>query len=178
MRVLCHLAALISVKEDVVNIQRCGNKGLLVGLGARNSSGTSRGEGLDGPQAFSNRTEINVELDFVVLEGNQRKGKSRVAAEPEEKRNIEGGLRESIARSADLGRSTVGGARSTDGSEGRVGDVGELGGVANHLGVARPLLRGHGELVPDVHPITVLTVDALATNFNFNLGNQLLTREI
>jgi len=33
--VLCHLAALISVQEDVVNVQGGSNKGLLVSLGDR-----------------------------------------------------------------------------------------------------------------------------------------------
>ena len=37
---------------------------------------------------------------------------------------------------------------------------------------------GEGKLVPDVHPITILTVNTLTTNLNLNLGNQLLTDEI
>ena len=42
MGVLGHLAALIGVKEDVVNIQRSGNKGLLVGLADRHSASASK----------------------------------------------------------------------------------------------------------------------------------------
>jgi len=49
-----------------------------------------------------------------------------------------------------------------------------LSGVTNHLEVAALLLRGHCELVPDVHPVTILAVNALATNLNLNLGNELL----
>ena len=33
-------------------------------------------------------------------------------------------------------------------------------------------------MVPDVHPVTILTVDSLTTDFNFNLGNKLFTGEI
>jgi hypothetical protein len=40
------------------------------------------------------------------------------------------------------------------------------------------LLLGKSELVPDVHPVTVLAVDALATNLNLNRLDKLLTREI
>jgi len=53
-----------------------------------------------------------------------------------------------------------------------------LGGVTNHLEVATELLSRHGELVPDVHPITVLAINALATDLNLDLGNKLLTNEI
>ena len=46
--VLCHSAALIGVKEDIVNIEGSSNEGLVVGSG--NLGGTSAGtKGLDGP---------------------------------------------------------------------------------------------------------------------------------
>ena len=107
MRVLGHLSALVCVKEDVVNIERGSNKGLLVGVGGR--YGASGGiELLASPEALTNRTEINVNLDFVVLKSDQRKGKTRVAAVPERKRYVKSGLRKSIARSAYLLRTTGG----------------------------------------------------------------------
>ena len=66
--VLGHLAALISVEEDVINIEGGGNKGLLVSLGHRlGASGDTSGKGLDGPEALANGAEIKVDLDFVVL---------------------------------------------------------------------------------------------------------------
>ena len=179
MWVLCHLSAFISIKEHVINVEGSSHKGLLVG-----SSNTGRGrclgwvEGIDRPQAFSNWADIKVNLDFVVLKGDEWEGKSRVATEPEEEWNIESGLRKSIARSADLGRSSVGRARSRDRGKVRIGDVGELGGVSDHLEVSALLFRRHGELVPDVHPITILAINALASDLNFDLGNQLLTNEI
>ena len=66
MRVLCHLASFIGIKEDIVDVKRSSNKGLLVSSTDRlDSSGSS--EGLDGPQALSNRSDIKVDLNFVVL---------------------------------------------------------------------------------------------------------------
>ena len=98
-----------------------------------------------------------------------------VAAEPELERNVESCLGEGVAGSANLGGTIGRRARTVDGSEKRIGDVCELCGVADHLEVAALLLAGHGELVPDVHPITILAIDALATNLNFDLGDELLT---
>ena len=175
--VLGHLAALIGIEEDVINIQRGSNKGLLVGLGHRHG-GNSSGQGVHGPQALTNGAEINVDLHLVVLKGNQGKGKSGVAAKPELQRHVKGGLGQGVAGSTHLVGGRGGGARTRHSSEGGVGDVGKLGGVTNHLEVARLLLLGEGQLVPDVHPVTILTVNALTTNLNLNLGNQLLTNEI
>lgn len=72
----------------------------------------------------------------------------------------------------------LGVARAVNVGERGISDEGKLGSVTNHLEVSALLLSGHGELVPDVHPIAVLTINALATNLNLNLGNDLLTREV
>ena len=174
--VLGHLSSLVSIQEDEINVDRGGNEGLLVGSG--DSEGRTGGEGsqiLDSPQALTNRSEINVNLDLVILESNKGESKTRVSAKPEEEGNVEGGLRKGLAGSADLAGAASGSAGAVDVSEGRVSDVGQLGGVANHLVVASLLLRRESELVPDVHPVTILTVNSLATNLNLNLGDQLLT---
>jgi len=117
MRVLCHSAAFISVQENIVNIQRGSNQRLIVGNGGRDRAAnrvlTRRarvGVGVavqcgNSPQALINRADIKVNLDFVVLESNQRESKTRVGAEPELERHIQSGLRESIAGSANLTRS-------------------------------------------------------------------------
>ena len=174
--VLGHLAALIRVQEDVVNVERGSNKRLLVSLRARYGSGTFSGsKGLDGPQALANRAEIKVDLDLVVLEGDEGEGKSRVAAKPEQQRNVQGGLRESIAGGAYLCGGSSASARSRYTSEVGVRDVCELRGVTDHLPVSTLLLLGQCKLVPDVHPVTILAVNALATNLNLNLGDDLLT---
>ena len=113
----------------------------------------------------------------MVLEGDQRKGKTRVGAVPELEGHVKGGLGKSLAGSADLAGS-VGITRSVDVGEVGVGDEGKLGGVTNHLEVTLLLVSSHGELVPDVHPVTVLTVNALTTNLNLNLRDKLLSREV
>ncbi len=66
MRVLGKLSALIGIKEDIVDVERSSDKGLLVSLGdtLRTRCG---GEGLDSPQALTNRSDVEVDLDFVIL---------------------------------------------------------------------------------------------------------------
>jgi hypothetical protein len=175
--VLGHLATLIRIKEDIVNIEGGSNKGLLVGLGNRDSAGGTS-KCLDGPEALTNGLEVNVDLDLVVLESDQRKGKAGVAAEPEKKGNVESGLREGVTGGTDLVGATGGGTGASNGGECGISDVGKLGGVTNQLEVATLVLGGHRELVPDVHPVTILAVNALATDLNLNLGDKLLTDEI
>ena len=64
--VLGHLAALIRIKEYVVNVEGGSNKGLLV------SHAYGLGAGLlvkaaNGPEALTNGAEINVDFDFMIL---------------------------------------------------------------------------------------------------------------
>ena len=174
--VLSHLAALVRVEENVVDVEGGSNKGLLVSSRSRDST-ASRGKAGNSPEALANRTEVNVDLDLVVLKGNKGKGKAGVAAEPELKRNVESGLRKGIAGGANLGGATGGSARTRDGGKIGVADVRKMGSVTNHLPVATALLVGHGKLVPDVHPVAILTINALATNLDLNLGNDLLANE-
>ena len=175
--VLRHLPALISVKEDVVNVERRGNKGLLVRRGNRDGSGVGA-NAVDGPEALADGAEIKVDLDLVVLEGNQGEGKSRVPAEPELEGHVERGLRKGVAGSANLGGRARGSAGARNTGEGRVRDVGELGGVSNHLEVSTLLLGGERDLVPDVHPVSVLAINALSADLNLNLGDELLADEV
>jgi hypothetical protein len=187
--ILGHTTALIRIKEDVVNVKGGSNNRLVVRnrsgdraaagvlVSAINGGSGVAGEGCHGPEALVNGANVEVDLDLVVLEGNEGEGESGVCAEPKLEGHIEGGLRKSITRSANLARSK-GVARAVNVSERGIGDEGELSGVANHLKVATLLLGSHGELVPDVHPIAILAVNALASNLDLNLGNELLTREI
>jgi hypothetical protein len=113
----------------------------------------------------------------VVLKGNEGKGESGVTAEPELERNVKGGLGKSVAGSTYL----AGGIRLTGSVnviEGGISDVCKLCGVTNHLVVTTLLVSGEGKLVPDVHPVTVLTVNALTTNLDLNLRDKLLSGEI
>jgi hypothetical protein len=110
----------------------------------------------------------------VVLESNQRECQTGVGAKPKLERDIESGLRESISGRANL-TGSQGVARTINLRERGVSDEGKLGGVTNHLEITLLLLRCHGELVPDVHPVTILAINSLTTNLNLNLSNKLLT---
>jgi hypothetical protein len=184
--VLCHSSALISIKEDIVDIERSSNKRLVVSNsgGNRSSSrelspggGVSAVKGGDSPQALVNRSDVKVNLDLVVLESNKGKGKSGVGTEPELERNVKGGLRESISGGTHLSGGK-GVTRSIDLSERGIGDEGKLGGVTNHLEVTSLLLRGHSKLVPDVHPVTILAVDSLTSDLDLNLSDELFSGEV
>jgi hypothetical protein len=177
--VLSHTSALISVKEDVVNVERSSNKRLVVSsvYTATSSSAVTSVEGTNSPKALINGADIKVDLNLVVLKSNEGKSKTRVAAIPKLEGNIEGGLRESVARSANLTRSGSL-ARTIDVVKRGISDEGKLGGVANHSIVTLLLINRESKVVPNVHPVTILTVNALTTNLYLNLRNKLLTREI
>ncbi len=175
--VLGHTPTLIGVEEDVVDVEGGGDERLVVGGGHLNGRAGEAVEAGHSPQALLNGTDIKVDLDLVVLKSDKGKGQTGVTAEPELKGNIEGGLRESVTGSANLARS-VGIARAINVVKGGVGDEGQLGSVSDHLEVTALLLGRHGKLVPDVHPIAELAVDALATDLNLNLRDELLTGEV
>jgi hypothetical protein len=183
--VLRHSASLVSVQEHIVDVQRSSNQRLIVSNGGRNGASnvvlTSSTrvrigvavQGGNSPQALINRADIKVDLDLVVLESNQRESQTRVGAEPELEGHVKGGLRKSVTGSTNLtGRQGV--TRGLNIRERRISDEGKLGSVTNHLEVSTLLLRGHSELIPDVHPVTILAINSLTTNLNLNLSNELL----
>jgi len=65
--VLGHTTALVCVEEDVVDVERSSNKGLVVGDGGRLRSRRCCIKGCDGPQDLINGANIKVNLNFVVL---------------------------------------------------------------------------------------------------------------
>ena len=108
--VLCHASALIGIEENVVNIERSGNKRLRVSLcsfvaGTRSEVSINLG---NSEKAFVHGAKLEVDLDLVILKSNKRKSKTWVAAEPELKWNVKCGLRKSLARSADCLRNIGG----------------------------------------------------------------------
>jgi hypothetical protein len=133
---------------------------------------------VDGEKAFIRRTKLKVNLDFVVLKGNQWKCKSRVAAEPELKWHVKCRFRKGLARGTDSGGDIIARASGVNCCERRIAEVGQLSGLSNHFVVSTFLFGSKRELVPDVHPITILAVDALSSNLNFNHGDKLLTGEV
>jgi len=143
---LSEAAALISVKVDVVNPETGSNEG-------RSSEGSVISE-----VALVGGTELKVNLDLVVLEGNEGESKTGVAAEPELEGDVESGL----------GHLT---SSATDGLD-------EAGNVANHGGITTGVTSGLGKLVPDVEPVTVVTVNALTTDLNLNLLDEDVTEPV
>jgi hypothetical protein len=143
MRYLGESAALISVEVYIVYIELGAERGRFVII-------TYRGE----------RREFNVDLDFVVLERNEGERKTRVAAEPELKGNVQ-----FTSIIAVQGEVVVGGTH---------------GGIYTtyHSLVAFVVTRGLGELVPDVEPVTVVLVDALTTDFDFYGFDELMTNPV
>jgi hypothetical protein len=180
--ILSHTSALIGVQEDIVDIERGSNQRLVVGVVDTTTNGGVSGvigavKRTDSPQALIDGTDIKVDFDLVILKGDEGESKTGVTAVPELEGNIKGSLGESIAGGANLTRS-VSLARTIDSIERGVGDEGKLGGVANHGVVTILLVNGKSKIVPDVHPVTILAVNALTTDLNLNLRNQLLTGEI
>jgi hypothetical protein len=176
--VLSHTSALISVQEDIVDVEGCSNQRLVIsGVDTTTSSRRIAVKRTNSPQTPIDRTNIEVDLDFVILKGDKRKGKTGVTAIPELEGNIKSSFGESVTRSANLTRS-ISLARTIDRIERRIGDKGKLGSVANHSIVTGLLVNRESQVVPDVHPVTVLAINALTTDLDLNLGNQLLTGEI
>jgi hypothetical protein len=145
--------------------------------GVIGDSTTVARQGGDSPQALVNRADVKVDLDLVVLESDQRQRKTGVGAKPKLERDVKCGLRKSVSGCAHL-TGSHGITRTINLRERGISDEGKLSGVTDHLEVAALLLGSHGQLVPDVHPVTILAVNSLATNLNLNLSNELLTGEI
>jgi hypothetical protein len=178
--VLSHASALIGVQEDVVDIERGSNQRLVVSSVDTTTIGSVVGtaaERTDSPQALIDGTNIEIDLDLVILKSNEGKSKTGIAAIPELERNIKSSLGESVTRSANLTRS-VSLARTVDGVKRGIGDKSQLGGVADHSIVTGLLFKRKSKVVPDVHPVTILAINALTTDLNLNLRDQLLTGKI
>jgi hypothetical protein len=91
---LGHATSLVSVEEDVVNVERSSDKRLRVSTTCGFARGARRASNVIGcPEALINRAEVNVNLDFVVLKSDEGKSKAGVAAIPELKRNIKSSFR-------------------------------------------------------------------------------------
>jgi len=171
VRDLGEAAALIRVEVDVVNIQRRGDK---AALGDAVTDDVRVGVVGVVEAEVAERVELEPDLDLVVLEGNERECKTRVAAEPELEGHVERVLRRALE---DLRRAVglrVGGAAVVAVLTTLDEEVDELGDIADHLGVAGLLARGLGELIPDLEPVTVVLVDLLAANLNVDVVDEVV----
>ena len=111
---------------------------------------------------------FEVDLDLVVLEGDQREREARVAAEPELERDVERVLRRAVGN---LGERVGLAARAgiVAGLATLYEHVHELRNVAYHLRIAGLLASLLREFIPDLEPVTVVTVDALAADLKLNI---------
>ena len=173
---LGELTALVSVQVDVVNIQRGCNEAL-----GRDAVADDVGVGdLLGsivPAHVAQVIELQVDAHLVVLEGDQGQSQTRVAVKPELERNVQGVLRGALL---DLVRSVGGTGAAVGVAVLTTLDqyVHQLGDVTNHLGVASLLARLLGELIPDLEPVSVMLIDALATNLDLDIADQIVTRPV
>ena len=160
-------AALLRVEVDVVNIERRRDEAR--GIDAVDD------RRLVGPAEVAELVELKVDLDLVVLERNERESEAGVAVEPELERDVESvlwraaaalGARVGLAAKAVIVSATIG----ADLRE----RVDELRDIANHLGVAGLLARRARQLIPDVEPVTVVLVDALAADLNLNIADEVV----
>ena len=129
------------------------------------------------PAEVAEVVELEVDADLVVLERNEREREARVAVEPELERDVERVLRRALERliqRVGRTRAAVVVAVLTTLRE----DVDELRNVANHLGVASLLAGLLRELIPDLEPVTVLLVDALATDLELDGGDEVVARPV
>jgi hypothetical protein len=168
-------AALIGIEVDVVDVEGGGDK---AGLGNTVADGVGGARGGIVPAEVGERVELEPDLDLVVLEGNERESKTRVAAEPELEGDVEGVLRgtlEDLGGGVGLGvgQASVVAVLTTLDEE-----VDEFRDVTNHLGVTGLLAGLLGQLVPDVEPVTVVLVNLLTTDLNVNIVDQVVANPV
>ena len=116
--------------------------------------------------AVSSTVEFDVDNNFVVLESDEREGKTGIAAEEKLEGNVESGLRffdSGIINNIDL-------IISLSSSE-RVG-------VANHTLITSFETSGNGEFVEDFEPVTIVEINALTTDLEFNGVDKEMTERI
>ncbi len=174
VRHLGELAALIRVQVDVVNVQ--GRSGQ-ASLGDTVADGVGVGARALVPAQVVQGVELEVKANLVVLERNQGQRETRVAAEPELERHVQGvhgGAGANLLR----GVGGAGVARVVAGDTAGHNQVGQLRHVANHHGITSLLASLLGEFVPDVEPVAIVLVDALAANLELDIRDEVLANPV
>jgi hypothetical protein len=110
----------------------------------------------------------------VVLERDERDRKTRVTAVPELEGDEERLHRRARARQARV-RGLRGGARGVQGDTAAVLEEHKVGAVAHHVVERHLRAEGLGELGPDLHPVTILLVDARATDLDLHRVDEAVT---
>ena len=173
---LGELAALVRVEVDVVDIEGRGRQVGGVDTVADRVE-VARDLRRDVEAEVAEVVELEVDADLVVLERNQRERQARVAAEPELERDVQRVLRRAVQ---DLrggvrlaARAVIVARLATLDKE-----VRQLRHVANHLGVAGLLARLLRELIPDVEPLAVVLVDALAADLELDALDEVVANPV
>ncbi len=171
VRLLGEAAALLRVQVDVVDVERRSRQGLDRRRGRR----LARGQLI--VYAVVPLLELYVDAHLVVLERDQRDGKTRVAAEPELQGNVERTRR----------RARTGGARVRE-LRARARHIQRIAlavlhqhqvvGVANHLIERLDRTDVLGQLRPDLHPVAVLAIDALAADLELDRLHDAVTNVV
>ena len=173
---LGELAALIRVEVDVVHVEGRGDEASVADTRLDDARGAATLRGIR-PHEVLEVVELEVDADLVVLERDQRERQARVAAEPELERDVErvlrGAVQDLIGRVRLAARAVVVARLAALNQQ-----VRELGDVANHLRVAGLLARLLRELIPDVQPLSIVLVDALAADLELNVVDEVVANPV
>jgi hypothetical protein len=156
VRDLSETTTLISVEVDVINIE---GSVLEVGVDHSGDGGLTVGTN---NVAVGSTVELKVDDDLVVLEGDEGKSKTGVAAEEELEGNVESGL--GLLNGGSISITSLNGGKSV--------------GVTNHGVVTVLKTSGEGKLVPDLEPVTVVHINALTTNLELNGVDEVMAEGI
>ena len=172
---LGELAALVRVQVDVVNVQRGGDQ---VGRGDAVADDVDvRVLGRNVELQVAQVVERQVHAHLVVLQRNQGQRQTRVAAEPELHGHVQRVLGAAVAdlvgRVGLARRAVIIAVLATLDDQ-----VRQVGHVANHLGIASLLARLLGELVPDVQPLSIVLVNALSADLEFNPVDEVVSNPV
>ena len=173
---LGELAALIRVEVDVVDVEGGGREVRVVDARADGVGVATHLRG-DVPAEVADLVELEVDADLVILERDQRERQARVAVEPELERDVERVLRRAVEHlrgGVRLAARAVIVAALTALDE----EVRQLRHVAHHLGVAGLLARLLRELIPDVEPLAIVLVDALAADLELDALDEVVANPV
>lgn len=153
-------ATLLRVQVHVVNVQGRSRQGL-------DGGGRGRGTRQLVVAAVDPLLELHVDAHLVVLQGDQGDGQTRVAAEPELQRDVQGLRGRARARGAAVGQLGTS-ARGIQGIATLVLHQHQVVGVTDHVIQSLDGTRILGQLGPDLEPVTILAVDALTTDLQLD----------
>jgi len=171
VRLLGEAATLLRVQVDVVDVQRGGRQR----LDRRRHRARRRLQLI--VAAVDPLLELHVDAHLVVLEGDQRDGQTRVAAEPELERDVQ-----RAGRGAGTGGARV---RQLSARAGHIQRIAlavlhqhQVVRVAHHLVERTHRAQILRQLGPDLHPVAVLAVDALAANLELHRLDHTVTHVV